>query len=161
MKTGDFSSPEIDNIIDICIRKSQKSSLFEIPNFNDDKLKLVEELGGKLVKKTFIGKDFSQGHELFNGLISIDPSFVTKDIRSKLKIDRKLITINSLEQYKCISNDPSITIFPTENPQKFLVTFPNDKLQFLTEVVSNWEVYKKYKLVSEKSEPISMAKTGI
>jgi hypothetical protein len=79
-----------------------------------------------------------------NGAVIINSLLLKKEVREKLGIDRKLLTIPKefglrkafLESF----ND--ITVETFKNSQ-LLITFPKEKIGLITQVANSWELVKK------------------
>ncbi len=104
---------------------------FTIPESSDEKIRLILMLGGTIDEKTAITK---------NMRVRIDSDVLKAPVRAKLGIDRKLVTLSESTEEQCayLQSQGDITIETTDSPKKFLLTFPQDRLELVIKVVSQW-----------------------
>ena len=102
--------------------------LFTIPKFDENKALLIKSLGGEIIKDNN------------NAIVRINSDVLKKDERKILGIDRKLISFNkdSTEKVSYLSKFDDITIEKAKDSEKFLVTFPINRLELISRVANDW-----------------------
>jgi hypothetical protein len=104
---------------------------FTIPETSEEKIRLILMLGGAIDEKTATTKTMR---------VTIDSDVLKAPVRAKLGIDRKLVTLSESTEEQCayLQSQGDITIETTDSPKKFLLTFPQDRLELVIKVVSQW-----------------------
>lgn len=116
-----FDCPELKNFRDLAIShlKMGHANKYFIPNFNDEKKKLILELNGSVIQ---IRPDLVAE-------VSLDTEILYKENRIKLGLERRLITLNGTSGVKeYLKSIKDITIEETGNDNKILVTLPKSAL---------------------------------